>query len=67
VIGVMAVTLARLAPQAAPDALAVAVLLLWRLGPLKAMLAGAVVGIARTRLCELPGLRTVLCVSVWGR
>jgi len=74
VIGVMAVMLGRLAPQAAPDPLAMAVLaatvaalLLWRLAPLKAMLAGAVVGILRTRLCELPGLRTVLCVAPWGR
>ena len=74
VIGVMAVALARLAPQAAPDPLAVVVLvatvaalMLWRLAPLKAMLAGAVVGVFRSRLCELPGLRAVLCVSVWGR
>ena len=74
VIGVMAVLLARLVPQAAPDPLAVAVLiltvaalLLWRLAPLKAMAAGAVFGIVRSRLCELPALRTVLCASVWGR
>jgi chromate transporter len=74
VIGVMAVLLARLVPQAAPDPLAIAVLiltvaalLLWRLAPLKAMAAGAVVGIVRSRLCELPALRTVLCASVWGR
>jgi chromate transporter len=74
VIGVMAVMLGRLVPQAAPDPLAMAVLaatvaalLLWRLAPLKAMLAGAVVGILRTRLCELPGLRTVLCVAPWAR
>jgi chromate transporter len=74
VIGVMAVALARLAPQAAPDPLAVVVLvatvaalMLWRLAPLKAMLAGAVVGIVRSRLCELPSLRAVLCVAVWGR
>jgi chromate transporter len=74
VIGVMAVLLARLVPQAAPDPLAIAVLiltvaalLLWRLAPLKAMAAGAVVGIVRSRLCELPALRTVLCASMWGR
>jgi chromate transporter len=34
---------------------------------LKAMLAGAVVGMVRSRLCELPSLRAVLCVAVWGR
>ena len=74
VIGVMAVLLARLVPQAAPDPLAVAVLvltvaalLLWRLAPLRAMAAGAVVGIFRSRLCELPALRAVLCVGGWGR
>lgn len=74
VIGVMAVALARLMPQAAPDPLAVVVLvatvaalMLWRLAPLKAMLAGAAVGVVRSRLCELPGLRAILCVSAWGR
>lgn len=74
VIGVMAVALARMAPHAVPDPLAllvlvatVAVLLSWRRGPLEAMLAGAVVGLVRHRLCELPGLRAALCLSVWGR
>ena len=74
VIGVMAVALARITPQAAPDLLAtlvliltVAALLLWRFAPLKAMLAGAVVGVFRSRLCELPGLRAVLCVAPWTR
>lgn len=74
VIGVMAVALTRLAPQAAPDLLAilvliltVAALLLWRFAPLKAMLAGAVIGVVRSRLCELPGLRAVLCVAPWTR
>ena len=74
VIGVMAVALARMTPQAAPDLLAivvlvatVAVLLLWRVAPLKAMLAGAVVGLVRSRLCEVPGIRAVLCVTAWGR
>jgi chromate transporter len=74
VIGVMAVALTRLAPQAAPDPfamlvliLAVAGLLFWRLAPLKAMLAGAVLGVVRSRLCELPALRAVLCVAPWAR
>jgi chromate transport protein ChrA len=74
VIGVMAVALLRMTPYAAPDrlalaALAVAVttLLLWRLAPLKVMLGGSVFGILRDRACELPGVRTVFCMGVWGR
>jgi chromate transporter len=74
VIGVMAIALVRMTPYAAPDrlalaALAVAVttLLLWRLAPLKVMLGGSVFGILRDRACELPGVRAVLCGSVWGR
>ena len=74
VIGVMAIALVRMTPYAAPDrlalaALAVAVttLLLWRLAPFKVMLGGAVFGILRDRACELPGVRPVLCGSVWGR
>ena len=57
VIGVMAVVLVRIAPHAAPDApaivaliVATAVLLLWRVAPLKAMAGGAVFGIIRDRV-----------------
>jgi chromate transporter len=57
VIGVMAVALARMAPHAAPDPPAVAVLVvtaialvLWRVAPLKAMAGGAVLGILRDRV-----------------
>jgi len=60
VIGVMAVALARMAPAAAPDPLALAVLLatlvvllVWRVAPLKLMLAGALVGLLRQRLSAL--------------
>ena len=74
VIGVMAVALVRMTPHAAPDPPAVAalvvagvVLIVWRVAPLKAMLGGSVFGLLRDRVCELPGVRTVLCVSVWGR
>ena len=74
VIGVMAVALVRMTPYAAPDLLAIAALavavtalLLWRLAPLKVMLGGSVFGILRDRVCELPGIRAVLCVGVWGR
>lgn len=74
VIGVMAVALARMAPPAVPDLLAVivlvatvATLLLWQVAPVKSILAGAVVGALRGRVCELPGVRAVLCVAPWGR
>ena len=74
VIGVMAVALARMAPPAVPDPLAVfvllgtvTVLLLWPLAPVKAIAAGAVVGIVRNRICDWPGLRAALCVAPWGR
>src|SRR5262245_55603130 len=74
VIGVMAVALVRMTPHAAPDPPAIAalvvtgaVLIVWRVAPLKAMLGGSVFGVLRDRVCELPGVRSVLCVSVWGR
>ena len=54
VIGVMSVALTRLMPHAVPDAVAALVLvstvlalILWRLAPLKLMLAGSVVGALR--------------------
>jgi chromate transporter len=57
VIGVMAVALARLIPHAAPDPLAMAALvatvialIVWRLAPVKLMLAGAVLGALRHRV-----------------
>ena len=74
VIGVMAVALVRMTPHAAPDPLAIAALgvaattlILWRVAPLKVMLGGSAFGILRDRVCEVPGVRTVLCVGVWGR
>jgi chromate transporter len=64
VIGVLTVSLARLLPHAAPDSLAAVVLVLtvatlaaWRVAPLELMLAGAVVGAARSRLAAVAGLR----------
>jgi chromate transporter len=74
VIGVMAVALGRMAPHAAPDALAIVVLVvtvvalvLWRVAPLKAVLGGAIVGMLRDRVCELPGVRAVLCLGLGAR
>jgi chromate transporter len=74
VIGVMSVALARMALPAVPDVLAVLVLLatvagliLWQVAPIKALLAGAIAGALRSRVCELPGVRAALCGLVWGR
>lgn len=74
VIGVMTVALGRMAPYAAPDPLAILVLgatvtaLMYRqLAPLPVMLAGGVVGVLRNRACDLPVLRSVLCIGAWGR
>lgn len=57
VIGVLTVSLAQLAPHAAPDLFAAAVcvatlliLLLWRVGAIKLMLGGALLGMLRDRL-----------------
>jgi len=67
VIGVLAVSLVRLAPYALPDVLALAtltatvlVLMVWRVATLKVMLVGAILGIARSRLLALPGAKAVL-------
>lgn len=74
VIGVMAIALVRMTPYAAPDALAIAALVLAgitlivsRIAPLKVMLGGSVFGILRHRVWEWPGVRTVLCAGVWER
>ena len=74
VIGVMAVALARMAAPAVPDLFAlivllatVAALMLWHIAPVTAILAGAVIGVLRSRICELPAVRAVLCVAGWGR
>ena len=66
VIGVLAVSLFRLAPAALPDPLAVAILsltllalVIFRIGAFKLMLAGAIVGVVRTYLPSVRGLQTV--------
>jgi hypothetical protein len=46
---------------------AVAVLMAWRLAPVKVMLGGAIVGIVRNRLCDLPALRATVCIGSWVR
>ena len=67
VIGVLAVSLIRLAPYALPDVLALAtltatvlVLMVWRVATINVMLVGAILGIARSRLFAVPGAQAVL-------
>lgn len=67
VIGVLAVSLVRLAPHAVPDVFALAtlaatvvILMLWRVNTIKVMLGGAVLGIARSRLLSLAVTRSLL-------
>jgi chromate transporter len=67
VIGILAVSLVRLAPHALPDAFAiitllatVLVLIVWRVATLKVMLLGAGLGIVRSRLFSLPGAKAML-------
>jgi chromate transporter len=67
VSGMFVVSLVRMAPYALPDPFAVAVLmgtltalLAWRIGTIKLMIAGAGVGVLRSRLCSLPGVRGTL-------
>jgi chromate transporter len=67
VIGVLAVFLVRMAPHALPDRLAVAMLiatvialLAWRVGALKLMVAGAAMGVVRSRFLSAPGVRAAL-------
>src|SRR5262245_348152 len=74
VIGVLAVSLLRLAPHAVPDAFAVIVftatvgaLLAWRVGALELMIAGAVMGVVRQRWSALQTVRSVLSASVGTR
>ena len=64
VIGVLAVSLFQLAPHALPDPMAIAILvatvtalLVWRVGTLRLMIAGSVLGVLRSRLFSLPGAR----------
>jgi chromate transporter len=74
VIGVLAVSLVQLAPHAVPDPFAmatlmatVAVLLLWRVGTVKLMLAGAVLGILRSRLFPLRGVKAALEIGLGAK
>jgi chromate transporter len=65
VVGILAVSLFRLAPYALADAFAIAIfaatvtcLFVWRASTIKLMIAGAVVGVLRSRLASLFGAAT---------
>lgn len=67
VIGVLAVSLLQMAPHALPDMIAaglfigtVVAMLAWRVGAIKLMVLGAVLGVVRERLLSLPGIRGAL-------
>ena len=67
VIGVLAVSLLRMAPHALPDPLAIVMLmgtlvalLTWRIGALKLMLAGAGLGVLWSYLRALPDVRALI-------
>ena len=71
VMGILAVKLVQMAPHALPDPVAVTILiatvialLAWRIGAIKLMIAGSVVGVLRTRLFSIPGMKTVLSISL---
>jgi len=72
VIGVLAVSLFRLAPAALPDAIAVAILaatllalVAFRIGAFKLMIAGALLGVLRSSLPAMPGFKAVQRLIAW--
>src|SRR5213594_2458920 len=67
VIGMLGVSLVRMAPHALPDVLAavtlmatVIALMVWRVGSVKAMLLGSLLGVLRSRLSSLRAAKGVL-------
>jgi chromate transport protein ChrA len=72
VIGVLAVSLFRLAPAALPDMFAVTILaatllalVVLRIGAFKLMIAGAILGVLRSHLPTMPGLKSVGQLIFW--
>jgi hypothetical protein len=70
-MGILAVKLVQMAPHALPDPVAVTILiatvislLAWRIGAIKLMIAGSVVGVLRSRPFSIPGVKTVLSISL---
>src|SRR5205807_6029487 len=73
VIGMLGVSLVRMAPHALPDVFAAATLIatvialmVWRLGTIKAMVVGSLLGVLRNRLSSLRAVRVVLCIEGAG-
>jgi chromate transporter len=73
VIGVLTASLGHMAPHALPDLYAAAMLvatvmafLVWRTDSFKLMLAGAVIGVLRSRLLSLPGMQATLFYDLGG-
>ncbi len=67
VIGVLAVSLIQMTPHALPDPVAigifaatVAAMLAWRVGAIKLMVLGALLGVLRDRVLSLAGIRAAL-------
>ncbi len=67
VIGVLAVSLYKMAPHALPDPMAIAIfvgtvaaMLAWRVGAIKLIVLGALLGVLRDRLSSLAGIRGAL-------
>jgi chromate transporter len=71
VMGILAVKLFQMAPHALPDPFAVAILiatvialLASPIGAVKLMVAGSVLGILRSRLFSLPGVKAAFCTAL---
>src|SRR4030095_3245182 len=71
VMGILVVKLGQMAPHALPDPVAVTILiatlialLAWRIGAIKLMIAGSIVGVLRSRPFSIPGMKTVLSISL---
>jgi len=71
VIGVLAISLLRLAPHALPDPFAVVLLgvtvialVYWRVGTLKLMLTGSVLGVFRSRPSTVKSVGSILSASI---
>ncbi len=74
VIGILVVKLAQMAPHALPDLMAVTILIatvitlaMSRMGPVKIMVGGSVLGVLRSRLFSLPGVKQMLSMSLGAR
>ena len=72
VIGVLAVSLIRLAPAALPDPIAIVILaatiialMVFRVGAFKIMITGAILGVLRSRLPAIPGFKAAEYLITW--